>query len=624
MNRVFLPLACGLALLVSTFAQTASAPNEGFRVIKIGPDAYTVFWWGRTGRTYFLQYSEDLVNWYYFPDDYLGLVLGENAVVSRGFSISGPTRFFLRLKYPDPPLPDPVYGDFDGDKVPNIFEILVGTDPFSVADTDGDGMSDDWETRFGLDPENPADATAGPASDPDGDGISNLAEYQTGALGTDPTDYYNGIFPSIVPFGWTQPIPWDEPGTAVAAPLVFEFKYGATLAQDVPVQVAVDYPSSGQISLTNDGNGLTSALNLRTGTNGRVQVYFKHATAIPPVPTARTIFARAGSTVPTGLSYSGRAYANVQSPYDYPLNTVGRNATDAVDARLAGKTAATALPVFSTQFHGTPVNPTPIYVRNTASWCYDLRQQMTCISPWNKNTSSSGDPTGPRGAGTAVTAQHIITSAHYGLQHGTEIRFITADNQVETRFIRGRATHPDYYSTTPHGPADITIYTLNSPLPATITPCKLLPANYTDYLSYLKNGSPPLMILDQEEKALVWEINALSDLAEFVQPGLHRKRVEFFESIVNGDSSNPEFLLLNDTLVLLSVMSGITQDSSLGYAEIARGTFVTPQISILNAMIVAADADTITTFPYDQISTGLQVQTVDLSGFSPYTPPSPP
>ncbi|MEN8220861.1 MAG: hypothetical protein ABFS56_31800 [Pseudomonadota bacterium] len=43
-------------------------------------------------------------------------------------------------------------------------------------DTDNDSMPDDWERHFGLDPNNAADAS----SDPDGDGKTNLQEYQQG------------------------------------------------------------------------------------------------------------------------------------------------------------------------------------------------------------------------------------------------------------------------------------------------------------------------------------------------------------------------------------------------------------------------------------------------------------
>jgi Tol biopolymer transport system component len=46
-------------------------------------------------------------------------------------------------------------------------------------DGDNDGLPSDWETQFGLNPSSAA-GNDGPAGDPDGDGVSNLAEYQGG------------------------------------------------------------------------------------------------------------------------------------------------------------------------------------------------------------------------------------------------------------------------------------------------------------------------------------------------------------------------------------------------------------------------------------------------------------
>jgi YD repeat-containing protein len=57
--------------------------------------------------------------------------------------------------------------DTDGDLIAN----------FADPDDDNDGMPDAWEIQYGLNPLDPADA----AQDADGDGLTNLAEYQAGS-----------------------------------------------------------------------------------------------------------------------------------------------------------------------------------------------------------------------------------------------------------------------------------------------------------------------------------------------------------------------------------------------------------------------------------------------------------
>ena len=49
--------------------QSASDPNEGIRIVydEVN-DLYDFTWWGRLGRTYFVQYGEDLQSWSYLPE----------------------------------------------------------------------------------------------------------------------------------------------------------------------------------------------------------------------------------------------------------------------------------------------------------------------------------------------------------------------------------------------------------------------------------------------------------------------------------------------------------------------------------------------------------------------------
>lgn len=76
-------------------------------------------------------------------------------------------------------------GDPDTDRITNYGEYLAFTDPTfddtpPEGDNDGDGMTNGWEKFYGLDRDDPSDAR----TDLDGDGLSNLAEFQAG---TDPT-----------------------------------------------------------------------------------------------------------------------------------------------------------------------------------------------------------------------------------------------------------------------------------------------------------------------------------------------------------------------------------------------------------------------------------------------------
>jgi hypothetical protein len=152
-------------------AQSPSLPNEGSRLEYDGANRIWRFkWWGKSGRTYFIQHTDDLNrSWQWLPF----VEAGNGSVREWGFNSSG-GKFFLRLKYSDIPTNNPSLADFDGDRVSNLDEVTQGTNPLLAPDTNSNGLPDDWETfYFGAIGQNPN-------ADPDGDGLTNLLEYQIG------------------------------------------------------------------------------------------------------------------------------------------------------------------------------------------------------------------------------------------------------------------------------------------------------------------------------------------------------------------------------------------------------------------------------------------------------------
>jgi hypothetical protein len=289
-------------------------------------------------------------------------------------------------------------------------------------------------------------------------------------------------------------------------------------------------------------------------------------------------------SVPFTLSFASQGGQTTAQLINYVAGSAARHASDAVDTRLAGKSASTALRVFTTQDHAAGV-----YVRNPSCWAADI--DLTCVSPWNSTGANTR-------AGVLVSPRHVLFAAHYPIAAGAIIRFVTANNAVVTRTVTATLTFPGY---SPYHP-DFALGVLDSDVPASIGFAKVLPANYaTKFPGAAAWGKVASVCFDQEEKALVQDwagkyiANTGLDYCAFNAP-TDAKRAEFFENKISGDSGNPAFLIVNGELVFLTALT---------FGGAGSGTELPPRIAQLNTMMTT-------------LGGGYQLTEIDLSSFPTY------
>ncbi len=134
-------------LILGAFAQTPDEVNEGTKLEYDSVNSIWRFkWWGRSGRTYFIQHTDDLQTWSWVPI----VEPGNDSIKEWGFTTTS-DKFFWRLQYWTGPTTDPEGDDFDGDGISNLAEVQQGLSPFKI-DSDGDGMPDGYELANGLNP----------------------------------------------------------------------------------------------------------------------------------------------------------------------------------------------------------------------------------------------------------------------------------------------------------------------------------------------------------------------------------------------------------------------------------------------------------------------------------------
>lgn len=268
----------------------------------------------------------------------------------------------------------------------------------------------------------------------------------------------------------------------------------------------------------------------------------------------------------------------------YATGSLRKHISDAIDTKLAGKTASSALPIFTTQDHANAT-----YVRNANCWGADYVSALTALSPWN----SVG---GAQYAGILISPRHVLFATHWSAPAGATIRFVTTDNTVVTRTISSIQALTQSQFLYP----DLTIGKLDSDVPGTIAFARVLPS-FTAKLPSLASYPVVCAATDQEEKLLVREVTSIPTstspyaLVTFRAPS-DATRSAFYEDVVGGDSSNPAFMIINGQLVVLTCWT---------YGGAGSGSSVFAFKSAINTAMTS-------------LGGGYTLTDADLSGFTSY------
>ena len=235
--------------------------------------------------------------------------------------------------------------------------------------------------------------------------------------------------------------------------------------------------------------------------------------------------------------------------------------------------------------------------RNDDFWGKNI--DFTAVSVWNDRGYPAGGASADfrmRGA-TAVTARHIVMAKHFALSVNDKLWFVTSDGTWIQRTVSRVASD---------GSTDISVALLDSPLPSTIKPVKVVPSDFESYFDRDTAGNiginarPICVGFDHEKKGLFFQVTkagagASKIIAYFDGSLVPAPYDEIAEDLASGDSGNPLFIIIDGEPVLLT--SWYTTSTSPAYNS---------YISTINGLIASVDSA-------EGISTGYTLTEKNLS-----------
>jgi len=233
-------------------------------------------------------------------------------------------------------------------------------------------------------------------------------------------------------------------------------------------------------------------------------------------------------------------------------NVINNHINNSFISRLTGKNPTTDRKIYASR---NPYGGPSGFPRSSSCWLNGV-SNISCFSPAQLSGANW-----MVGAGTLISPRHILLAKHFFIaliSGGTPILFVDDDSNIVTRKIIKYEFDPF---------ADIAIGLLDSDMPSNIKFAKVLPLNYSTYMSLSETTPVYGLALDAEEKAIPKRVDGLEgrnyDKGDgsplipipnilFNNLSSNDQFFSFTETLVAGDSGNPGFLIIDNELVVLT------------------------------------------------------------------------
>lgn len=271
------------------------------------------------------------------------------------------------------------------------------------------------------------------------------------------------------------------------------------------------------------------------------------------------IYCRSQKCAPRHILHDARIQSNnsAQIFYNFKTGTLGRLVADTIDAWLNVSTDK----VFYTE---------DVSARNENCWI-DPDFDLTCRSIWNSDANN-------KKTCVAITPRHVISQKHFRIRPGSTVKFLDSEGTIHTRTLVNWSANLVPSASSGYG---VLVGILDSNLPGSITPAKLFPSTFPTYIPGYNNGVP-LIIFDQEYKALVAETKNITLISLLLKYPTATARLAVSETLVGGDSNQPWFMFDVDGAAVI-VGGSSFGGAGIGYTYHNLQTEITSAIASLGA-----------------------------------------